>query len=265
MVLAPGRINILDMCGIQDDPYGVREARVNMQAIKDAGFEGVYLKSSQYSKTKDFSFQSLRDRAWKAGLAVGAYHFCSHDTEPEPQAEYFYRQSEGLGQDMGDLPPMIDWEFCTPSKYNPHPFHCVNWLERMAKHVTELWYPGNIHRKCPRLPVLYTYPNYAATHQPALQKSVVGIYPLCLASYKSDSKGKLVPWLPKETDQPFVEVPQPWAKWTLWQYSGNNGAPVPGVPGDCDRQVFYGSQGDWAEFRGLVRPVHQSTFEVKDG
>lgn len=264
MSIVPNRINGIDLCGVQEYKPGA----VDFKKVKEAGFEFVYAKSSQYSKTKDFTFDSLVDRARDAGLRVGAYHFCSHDSDPEAQAEHFFRASNGLGRLPGELPPMGDWEFCTSSVYVPpkyplgHPAHCINWGERFMKRVTELWYPDNARMQVPRLPTLYTYPNYAGRHQPQLSASTLGIYPLTYASYKSEPDGKggykLVGWLPKESQGPLHKIPGPWADWKLWQYSGNNGLRVPGVPGDCDRQLFNGSQGDWAEFLGLCRPVHQS-------
>jgi len=257
--IVPNRINGIDLCP-------TIQVNVDFKKVKDHGFEFVYIKSSQYSKTSVGAFSKYLDRARDAGLRVGAYHFCSHDTEPEAQAQFFFRASGGLGSKSGELPPMVDWEFCTPSNYKPHPFHCVNWAERFMKTATELWYPDNENRIIKRLPTLYTYPNYAKTHQPSLQASVLGIYPLCYASYasKPDGKGgfKLIPWLPNESQEALHKVPMPWAGNRLWQYSGNNGLPVPGISGDCDRQLFNGSSGDWAEFLGLQRPVHQTVKEV---
>lgn len=263
--LAPGRINGIDLCP-------TIQRNVDFRKVKEAGFEFVYIKSSQYSKTTIGAFDKYVDQARNAGLRVGAYHFCSHDTDPEDQAEFFFRASKGLGQLPGDLPPMADWEFCTASVYVPpkyplgHPAHCVNWAERFMKHATELWYPDGAGRKwgepSVRLPVLYTYPNYSVGHQPALRGSVLGIYPLCLASYKgvkdpsAETGYRLVPWLPAEDAHPFSPIPNPWDKWTLWQYSGNNGLGVPGVTGDCDRQVASLTNDEWMTFLGLAPMVH---------
>lgn len=256
-VIVPNRVNGIDLCYLQDTPP------LDAKKIKEAGFEFAYVKSSQYSSTRDNRFNSLVDRLRMAGLAVGAYHFCAHDTDPEKQAEFFFRASEGLGQKPGELPPMIDWEFCTPSKYNPHPLHCVKWLQKFASKAKELWY-----ERVPRFPVIYTYPYYSNGHQPALSEAGdLSKYPLCFASYKgvSDGRGyRLVPWLPTEDANPFAAIPKPWSKWTLWQYSGNNGLKVPGISFDCDRQLFNGTSGEFQDFLGIVKPVHQTELEVKE-
>ncbi len=238
-----GFINGFDLCSIQD-----AYKPVDFAAAKSAGFDFVYIKSSQYSRITDGKFSSLRDRAIAAGLAVGAYHFCSHDTDPVEQAEFFYRASEGLGSKPGELPPMLDWEFCTPSKYVDHPAHCVRWIEVCASRVTQLWYPNNAQDQLdgylPRKPTVYTYPNYSANHQPALSKSDVWQYPLCYASY---TKGTAL-----GPGRPVHALPLPWDLWALCQHKGNDGR-VPGVAGACDMQVFNGTSADFALFRGLNR------------
>ncbi len=251
--IADWAINGLDLCSIQD------VIPINAQAIADAGFQFVYVKSSQYSNIKDHKFDSLVSRLQGAGLRVGAYHFCSHDTDPEEQAAFFFQASGGLGMRAGELPPMLDWEYCTPSKYTDHPQHCVDWIQRASRAVDELWYPAG-----QRLSVCYTYPNYAKLHQPALEKSGMDSRPLCYASYKSDGRGQLMPWLPLASEAPLHKVPAPWTKATLVQYSGDKGLPVPGIAGDCDRQVFLGSHGDFDSFCGIIRENVQESHRASE-
>lgn len=260
-IIVEDRINGIDISGI--NPI------ISPAAIKQAGFEFVYIQCSRYSSTRDFGFDKTLDKMRGAGLRVGAYHFCSHDSDPERQAEFFYKASGGLGERNGDLPPMVDWEFCTPSKYKDHPSHCVKWLSRFMRTAEGLWYPNNADRHTPRRPVCYTYPSYTHAHQPALeQETGLGEYPLCYASYKSVPKPgggfTLVPWLPESTQGPLHAVPRPFQKWTLWQYSGDGGLQVPGVAGYCDRQVFNGTSGDFAELLGLARIHNETTFGVKE-
>lgn len=263
-------IDLIDISSIQYP--------VDFSHVKRAGFRGVYIKSSQYSRTLDHRFGELRKRAEAEGLAVGAYHFCSQSsastdggvymmTDPQKQMEFFYEASGCVGSIPGDLPPMIDWEFCT----KPTSKECVAWLAAAAEAATKLWYPQNDSVKArnepsfiERLPVIYTYPDFSNRHQPELSGSGVGKHPLCYASYKSkydpiEKKSSLVPWYPEEGQAPLHPIPQPWTKATLWQYSGNNGLPVTGVSGSCDRQLFLGTEGEWKDFLGLPRP--KSFFE----
>lgn len=257
MYVVANRVNGIDVSSVNGTP--------DFKKVKEAGFEFVYIQSSRYSRTQDVPFGRALDAARNAGLRVGAYHFCSHDTDPVSQAEFFHRVSGGLGSKPGELPPMVDWEFCTPSKYTNHPQHCVTWLERFLEHATLLWYPDNERMRTPRRPVVYTYPFYSKGHQPALGGSDgLGAFPLCYASYKAGPDGKLLPWLPGETDVPVHALPAPWKAWALWQYSGDRGLRVPGVSGYCDRQLFNGSSGEFAEFLGLVRPASSKEWKVKE-
>lgn len=227
-----GQINGIDVSSVQKN--------LDANAIRDAGFEFAYVKASQYSSTPDLQFDTLVDRLRAAGLRVGAYHFCSHSTDPVTQAEFFYRASGGLGSEPSELPPMIDWEFCTPQNYPDHPGHCVDWLVKFAKRCKEKWYGHS-----DRLPIIYSYPSYCSNHQPALETSALNEYPLCFASYGPG------PGIPPMSKIPFHKLPLPWTDWVLCQYSGNNGVDVPGV-GVCDRQVFNGDRAAWDAFCGIT-------------
>lgn len=251
-------IDGIDLCSLQC-PNGILP---DFEATARAGFEFVYIKASQYTSTRDDKFPLLVKAAKAAGLTVGAYHFCSQShiglngawqmTDPAVQMKFFFDTCEGLGSNPGELPPMIDWEFCT----KPAPSQCVDWLDRAARAATELWYPLNDSEAAreqgwkKRFPVIYTYPDFARRHQPALGNSTpLSEFPLCFASYKSKGP-KLVPWYPANGEAPIHKIPSPWERALLVQYSGNNGLPVPGVTGYCDRQVFTGTGEDWEGFVG---------------
>ncbi len=250
MIVVPDAINGLDVSSMQGRP--------NWKLVKEAGFDFVYIQSSRYSSTPELSFLAQSEGAREAGLLVGSYHFCSHDSDPIKQAGFYFRTSGGLGSKSGELPPMVDWEYCTTSKYPDHPKHCVTWIETFIGECQRLWYPDNANRLHKRHIVLYSYPNYCGSHQPALAASrVLGGYPLCYASYRQDGA------VPLSTGDAVVHpLPKPWLGWSLCQYSGNVGVPVPGIKGACDRQVFNGSSGEFALFCGIYRPVHSSEFEV---
>ncbi len=256
LVVVPDAVNGLDLCGEIQWP-------VNAKKIREAGFEYAYVQSSRYSSQKAGRFNELVGQLRDAGLRVGAYHFCSHDSDPVQQARFFHKASNGLGSAAGELPPMADWEHCTPSKYNNHPQHCVSWIAVFLKECKELWYgAGGASRNgpSPRLPVGYSYPDYCGIHQPALAQNLeLGGYPLCLASYRQDGA------VPAHTESAVLhKIPKPWKTWTLCQYSGNIGQPVPGVSGPCDRQVFNGSSAEFAVFAGISRLHTEGNFEVKE-
>ena len=57
--------------------------------------------------------------------------------------------------------------------------------------------------------------------------------PLHLAEYRSLT----VPWAPTSSSN-LKRNTAPWADWTALQYSGNAGYRVPGIVGDCDRNLI---------------------------
>lgn len=225
-------------------------SKVSFLSAFEAGYRFAYVKCSQYSRTRDGRYSDLVLRLQAAGITVGAYHFCSHDSDPVSQMEFFFGASEGLGSNPGELPPMLDWEFCTPGHYTPangfqdgHPAHCVNWLVKAQEHATRLWYPGNDRRELDgnsrREAVVYTYPNYSATHQPALGMALsLGTKPLVFASYTFGSD------MPSRAHIPAHKIPAPWQKATMVQVKGNDGR-LPGLVGACDIDCFLGSEKDW--------------------
>lgn len=94
-------------------------------------------------------------------------------------------------------------------------------------------------------PAIYTYPDFARRLQPELGKSkTLGGCPLWMATYVH-----AMPSMPHVGEAPYV--PLPWFSWTLWQYSGNGGYRVPGVFGDCDRDLFNGDEAHFREWLGL--------------
>ncbi len=350
-----GYIQGIDACSIQ-----VAYGPIDYKKAAESGVQFVYWKSSQYSSTVDRTFDKNMEEAEKAGLATGAYHFCAqnkpgttaNEDTPERQMEFFYKSCGGMGSRDGELPPMLDWEFCSHTDYK----WCVDWIRRAFRHATKLWYPDNDTRvldgRAPRFPVIYTYPYYAQQHAKYLgpvQELAQGT--LCFASYKAkweNGKSVLLPWDPEAEGLHYLHgIPRPWelsrggvwtsedtkgtdrsesernlqqhgeengsegaeggmgeaaeagegaagpsdsgnrigrklsfgsGPWEAWegyegytrsrfwlhQYSGNNGKKVPGVIPDCDRQVFYGTAGDFAEFRGLVRPVSSAGGPTTD-
>lgn len=251
-------IDGVDLCNIQGNVDWQKMANTSAGGPDGNPMRFAYIKASQYSKTRDLHFPKYVEGAKKAGIRTGAYHFCAHDTDPVKQMEFFFRSSGGLGKDAGDLPPMIDWEYCTV----PPPKHCVEWLMKALGAAQELWYP-EVQKHAligprARRPVVYTYPWYAKQHQPFLDQSGVDKYPLCQASYVSK----------KDYPQPFqldlIKPISPWQRPTLLQYSGNGGMAVPGVSVDCDRQLFFGSEGEFEQFCGIYREAHKTELEVKE-
>lgn len=90
----------------------------------------------------------------------------------------------------------------------------------------------------------YDYPDHEKHLQPELASSSLGGRPLWQAYY-----GGAQPWAPAPGEVP--RVPLPWHAATLWQYGGDTGYRVPGVPGACDRSLFMGDEASLREWFGL--------------
>lgn len=257
------RIDGLDVSSIQ---YINNNGKIDYEAVKKAGYDFVYIQSSRYSSTLDYPFETMARGFNAAGVLVGPYHFCYQGSDPIKQMAFYYEACEGWGSQEGQLPPMIDWEFC----HDLTPKACVEWLVAAAKEAERLWYPKNaeliLAGRKPRKPVIYTFPDFANNrHGEALQGALeLGQYPLAWAAYKSTT----VPWKPTDDQEPEVlgniyRMPSPWkeSRWTFWQYSFK-GPAVPGLLGDVDRDLFHGSTGDLQELAGIYK-VH-TPLEYED-
>lgn len=237
-------IELCDMSSIQ------QLDQVDFHKVKASGIRGVWFRCTMYSGAHDDFYDIGAFRAHDAGLAVGAYHFCFMGSDPISQMEHFYARSQAIGSQPGDLPPMIDWEFCKNDRFGkPIPKdYSVAWLLAAAQRATELWYPAK-GGSGDRLPLIYTYPYFAAERQEYLTRTTaLTKYPLVLAGYKC----------------PQPKPIKPWQNVTVWQYAGDDGR-VPGVGGACDRDRFLGDEDAFRRFLGLEATSVPSELETGSG
>lgn len=245
-------IDVLDLCpSIQKN--------INWEKVAQSGVKGVIIKSSQYSKTSMLAYDSYADAASKAGLSVGAYHFAACDSDHVLQAEFFLRRMKDFGLRPGDIPPMMDLEYAKETLPKKGRQYIVDWGVMFMRRVQQEML--NLHLKA--RPIWYTFPYFAGSLQPELSKSPLATdWHLNIANYRSQT-APLAAWYPPDGYVP-PRVPKGCRKPIMTQYSGNAGYWVPGINQDVDRNIFFGSQGDWAEFRGVDRPVHSTEYEVKE-
>ncbi len=93
------------------------QADIDMEELKAQNIQFIYIKASEGSETKDPRFAENWEKAKKAGLLSGAYHFFSYDSEGITQAENFI---EAVGPDLtGRLLPAVDVEYYGDKEQNP--------------------------------------------------------------------------------------------------------------------------------------------------
>ena len=90
------------------------QADIDMDKLKTIND---YIKATEGSKAQDDRFAENWDKAEKAGLLSGAYHFFSYDSEGKTQAENFIKT---VGTDLnGRLLPVVDVEYYGDKEQNP--------------------------------------------------------------------------------------------------------------------------------------------------
>ena len=93
------------------------QADIDMDKLKEQDIRFIYIKATEGSKAQYDRFAENWDKAEKAGLLSGAYHFFSYDSEGKTQAENFIKT---VGTDLnGRLLPVVDVEYYGDKEQNP--------------------------------------------------------------------------------------------------------------------------------------------------
>lgn len=213
------------------------QPKVDWQKVKNAGIAFAVAKASQ-SNWVDPMFATHWAGAKSAGLLRGAYHYFVPDMDPLKQAAAYLK---ALGDDPGELPPVLDIEAKTTSP------------AKFARDA-EVWLV-EVEKKLNRKPIIYTaawywnsgmfiggkYPAWAAN------------YPLWVATYALKDGAPTLEQLSQSKFKP--NVPKSWSNWTLWQYSERGR--VEGItntdnrPTNVDLNIFSGSLEDFGAWLGL--------------
>lgn len=198
------------------------QGSIDWDKVAQSGMRFAFVKVSEGKGYVDPKRFADLDGAREAGLLVGVYHFGHCEEDAETQAQLLW---DSCGDTMPDLPPVLDLE--TNNKHLSG-VDVVAWVEEFI---------ASIKANFGRAPILYSSPSFLASIGPALAASeVLAECPLWIAQYSHRG-----PWVPNPAyDRPKVSAP--WRNWTFWQYSGDDGEPVPGVKVDCDRNLFNGDE-----------------------
>lgn len=189
------------------------QGNINWNVVREAGIRFAYLKVSEGGDHVDDRFYENWGEAKAAGVPRGAYHFIYWCRVASEQAVWF---SQAVPQDADQLPPVLDLEWNHTSPTCPNGTTKADALEKIRLLLRVMEYHTG------KKPIIYTDINF---HQDVLQGQFDD-YEFWLRSVAAE---------PRERYQN--------RDWTFWQYTATGR--VPGVVGDVDRNVFYGSPDQW--------------------
>jgi GH25 family lysozyme M1 (1,4-beta-N-acetylmuramidase) len=222
----------VDIKGIDISHWQGTISSSTWSSIKSAGYSFVFMKATQGNSYVDPQFATNITRATAQGLLAGPYHFCELDTgygdptDPVTEANHFLAVIKPYYQSGMYLPPVADVEQfptgLTTSQY---------------KTLTSTWvrsFSDTIYNALGVRPIIYNSKSKANSYYTS---SVAGSHELWLAWWKGT--GTTSP--PVASDTPL------WGIWQFWQWSDDADSvaqanPVPGISGNVDRDVFYGTQ-----------------------
>lgn len=179
------------------------------------GTHFVYMKATEGKDYVDPNFLSNWNKARDAGMPRGVYHFMTWCSLASEQADWFVKN---VPFDPSALPPVLDLEWNNHSSCKTKP-NKADALEKIRLMLDVM------ERHTGKLPIIYTDMTF---HRDILE-------------------GEYFPnafWLRSTAAEPHERYTN--RPWTFWQYTQTG--VVPGVSGEVDRNVFYGSQEDWLMF-----------------
>lgn len=173
---------------------------IDWAAVAGDGYEFAYLKASEGSTFTDPRFADNRERARRAGLRVGGYHYFSLCSGGAAQAAHFVGVLGEAGR--GALPPAVDLELAGS---------CTTPPGRAGLLAEVRTFLDAVERATGREPVVYLYPEFEAAYGFA------------------DELGGYRQWVRNLDGRPRRD-------WWMWQRSAT--ATVAGVRGPADVNVL---------------------------
>ncbi|HVX82697.1 MAG: glycoside hydrolase family 25 protein [Devosia sp.] len=191
------------------------QGQVDFDRLRAWGAHFVFIKATEGADYVDPNFSQNWARARAAGLPRAAYHFmywCSYASE---QAKWFRKN---VPNDPDALPPVLDVEWNNQSA-------CGKRLDRDAAFAKVKYMLDEMERYTGKLPIIYTDMNF---HREVLA-------------------GRNLPntfWLRSVAAEPDARYDGD--SFTFWQWTTTG--TVPGIRGEVDRDVFYGTPDEWTVF-----------------
>lgn len=201
------------------------QGKIDWETLSSLDISFAFIKATEGSSFVDKCFEYNYNEAKKTGLAVGAYHFFSYDSEGKTQAGNFINTV--IPYD-GMLPPVIDLEFYGDKEKNPPEREYVDSELKAMLGMLEEHY--NLK------PIIY-----------ATEKS----YRL----YLSGDYEEYDIWIRNVITKPKLSDKRDWKFWQFTNREQLNG--YSGVEKYIDVNVFNGSRADFNEYLNL-NTYHQN-------
>ena len=208
------------------------QGRIDWASVRAGGTHFAFIKATEGGDYLDPRFSDNWHGARQAGVLRGAYHFVYWCRPAHEQADWFRRN---VPNDPDALPPVLDVEWnpdsrtCRRRVSKPEALQMIRvMLQAMEAHTG-------------KRPIIYTDLNF---HRDILEGEL-NEYPH---------------WVRSTAAEPEHRYGN--RRWTMWQYTTTGR--VPGIEGPVDRNAFYGSKQDWAQFAqvGCDARLHHCATQI---
>lgn len=204
---------------------------------------------------RDMMFRKHVTGAQAAGLSVGAYHvaFPLPHLDPHEQARHAYEMADTLGEQTGEIDPVLDLEWPSRETAGEKPraswrrWGCTGeqilvWGLRYMEEAARLW---------KTTPIIYTYPWFWQTcisdeGVTAEMLELFRPFRFWLAGGPQYINGN--GWIPKSMNDKACPTAKPWGKPMIWQHDGNGGLHIGAA--DVDANIMLAS--DFNVVRGVA-------------
>jgi lysozyme len=194
------------------------QANIDWAAVRAARTQFVFMKATEGGDHLDPKFHENWAAARAAGIPRGAYHFVFWCRPADEQAAWF---RANVPADPDALPPILDVE------WNGHSRTCAKTLPRAQAQEKIRIMLRAMEEHTGKRPIIYTDIPF---HRDVFEGTTeFDTYPFWLRSVAAEPQERYVN-----------------RRWTFWQYTTTGR--VPGIRGDVDRNVFYGSAAEWRSF-----------------
>ena len=190
---------------------------IDWNAVASSGVKFAWIKATEGGDRADAHFQANWTGAKAAGVPRGAYHFVYWCRSPMEEMAFF-EQNAPVEDDA--LPPVLDVE-ATPTSPTCHRHLTQSGAIADMKVMLE-----EMERHYGKRPIIYTTVDF---YEAILSDGAFSDYPI---------------WVRSTKHHPAVKYGS--RAWAFWQYQSDG--QTPGINGNVDRDVFYGTKVQWDAF-----------------